>query len=223
MLFQLHIPKTGGTTLFGVLSRSVSPKPYYVATSQEGLLSHTTGYELVGGHFTWDALSLFPERPKVLTVLRDPVELALSLYGFGRARAKAGVFNEKAQEAADEYLARPVEDLIADPESLFRTNFGMMTYYLSAGAGLDAALRNLEECDWVGTTETLDRDMQLLPAMFDLTPLADSERRMVTEDRPRAHELSPDAVRSLRALTETDRVLYDRAVEIAAEQQRRYA
>jgi hypothetical protein len=227
LLFHLHIPKTGGTSLFGVLSAAVSPRPWHLAMSVEELAVRTTGYGLLAGHFRWDTLSIFPEFPRVLVCLREPVEHALSLYGYWRANARKGVFSPQTQLDADETLARPVDDVVLDPTSRFRANLGMMTAFLAGssdraeGGGLDVARRNLESCAWVGTTATLDRDMGILPVVLGL-PAGPATRQMVNPERPQRADLSPAALRSLEDLTASDRTLHDRALAIANEQWRRF-
>lgn len=229
MLFQLHIPKTGGTSLFSAVSAAVYPGRWHVAMSEQELRDRTTGYAFLGGHFTWDVLALFPERPRVLTVLRDPVERALSAYGYWRANAHNGIFNRAAQVGADEAASNSIDDLLRDPNSSMRAILGAMTHYLAgkdevaAGRGLDAAVRHLDSCAWVGTTSTLDRDVKLLPAMFGLKPIPEAPRLMVTPTRPKRADIGKETLHLLETLTETDRILYDRAQAIAAEQQRLYA
>jgi len=228
VLFELHIPKTGGTSLFSVVSALVHPARWHVATSEQELRDRTSGYGLLSGHFDWDILAIFPESPRVLTVLRDPVDLVLSAYGYWRRWASEGVFSPTAQIGADEAMSRTVDDLLLDPTSQLRANFGLMTNFLAgrkelaAGRGLEAALRHLDECAWVGTTATLDRDVRLLPAMFGFGPIGEVPHHLANPERPQRGNLNPDALRVLETLTQSDRVLYDRACAIAEEQQRRY-
>lgn len=229
MLFHLHIPKTGGTSLASVLSEAVHPGRWHVALSEQALRERTTGYALLAGHFTWDKLAMFPEHPRVLTVLRDPVEQALSAYGYWRAHADEGIFNAETQIGADEAVAHKFEELLLNPSSRMRANLGMMTKYLAgvdelaAGRGPEAAMRHLESCAWVGTTTTLDRDVKVLPAMLGLKPITGAPRLMVTPTRPQRVDVSKEALSLLEKLTEPDRILYDRARAMAEEQQRLYA
>jgi hypothetical protein len=228
MLFQLHIPKTAGTSLFSVLSAAVYPGRYHVALSEQELRERTTGYALLSGHFGWDVLDLFPERPQVLTVLRDPVELILSLYGYWRAHAHEGIFSPKIQQGADEAVSRSIDELLLDPNSQLRANLGTMMGYLagveaiSAGRGLEAALRHLDSCAWVATTQTLDRDVRVLPAMFGLNPMAEVPRHLATPERPQRIDIGREALGVIETLAEADRILYERARAIAEEQQRLY-
>lgn len=228
MLFQLHIPKTAGTSLFSVLSAAVYPGRAHVALSEQELRERTTGYALLSGHFGWDALSLFPQRPQVLTVLRDPVEHILSLYGYWRAHADAGIFGPDAQRGANEAASRPVEALLLDPQSQLRASLGMMMTYLAgdealaAGRGLEAALQHLESCAWVATTPTLDRDVRVACTMFGLTPMPEIPRHLATPRRPQRRDIGKEALSVIETVAQADFILYDRARAIAEEQQRRY-
>lgn len=228
MLFELHIPKTGGTSLFSVLSAAVYPGRAHVALSEQELRERRTGYALLSGHFGWDALSLFPQRPQVLTVLRDPVEHILSLYGYWRAHADAGIFGPAAQRGADEAASRPIDALLLDPESQLRTRLGMMTNHLAgdealaAGRGLEAALQHLESCAWVATTPTLDRDIRVAFTMFGLTPMTEIPRHLATPQRVQRRDLGKEALAVIETVAEADFILYDRARAIAEEQQRRH-
>ncbi len=229
LLFQLHIPKSGGTSLFAILSHTVRPGRSHVAMSEQELRDRASGYALLGGHFDWDTLALFPERPAVLTVLRDPIELVLSTYRYWRAHAHEGVFGPAAQRGADEALAHSIDELLLDPKSQMRAILGIMTHFLAgkeevaAGRGLDAALRHLDSCAWVGTTLTLERDVRVLPAMFGLKPAMEVPRHMSSSGSPQRADVGKEAMQVLEAFTEGDRILYDHARSIAEEQQRRYA
>lgn len=103
------------------------------------------------------------------------------------------------------------------------TNFLAGGAALSAGRGLDAALRNLETCAWVGTTETLARDVEVLPAMLGLRRATEVPHHNPSAHRPPASDISPAAMQVLKSLTSGDRILYERAQVIAEEQQRLYA
>ena len=93
---------------------------------------------------------------------------------------------------------------------------------ISAGRGLEAALRHLDSCAWVATTQTLDRDVRVLPAMFGLNPMAEVPRHLATPERPQRIDIGREALGVIETLAEADRILYERARAIAEEQQRLY-
>src|SRR5688572_26729069 len=109
-LLQLHIPKTAGTTLFGALLTRIPKERVVQMTTEsvrvEEMTAGAEGINLVAGHLTWAAVGVFPEPPAVLTVLRDPVELALSTYSYMRVNAGTGIFDPGPERLAQEAATR---------------------------------------------------------------------------------------------------------------------
>ena len=86
-LVFLHIPKAGGTSFIDLLGRRFGPLDV-LPVGREGSGSVTRSladagrYPFVYGHFPYDAVNLFSRRPFLFTVLRDPVERAISAFWF---------------------------------------------------------------------------------------------------------------------------------------------
>ena len=244
-LFQLHIPKTGGTTLFHALASRIPPQRVLLAVTgfvePEELTARAGDVDLVAGHLTWAAVEAFPKPPAVLTVLRDPVEWAMSFHGYLRANAAAGIFEPRTQRLAEEAAACSMSDILLDRSSDFRRSVSsIQVAYLSssrrnlrsypsfitpdgdldvpeAERALEIATRNLGTCAWVGVTETLDRDLRTLTARLGWRPFDRVERHLVTYGRAAADSLSLEARRELDRLVETDRTLHARARVLAHE------
>jgi hypothetical protein len=240
---HLHIPKTGGTTLFRALAGRFDPRRVLLAVSgfvePHELTAAAADVDLVAGHFTWSAVRAFPTPPAVLTVLRDPVERTMSTYGYLRQHVAAGIFDAVTQREAEEAAARPLADIVLDRGSLVRhvlapVQLGYLasdrpqlrfapSFFTEDGdldvdkaeRALEPALRNLSACWWIGTTETLDRDLQTLAARLGWRPFDTIERQLVTADRPRADELPSRARRELERLVEPDRILHAHARALA--------
>ncbi len=228
MLFHLHIPKTGGTSLFQMLSAAVHPGRSLLATSKQELVDRTDGYALLGGHFNWDVLAHFPRPPRVLTLVRDPIELMLSLYAYWREWAPKRIFDAATQASADLAATHTIDELLLDPSSGLRTSANLHLYYLAgeselrAGRGAAAALRHLDACAWVGTTATLERDIRLLPTMLGLKPVTKVPHRLRASSRPQWSDIGAEAKHVLEEITAADRIVYDHARVIAERQQQLY-
>ncbi len=104
-IFFLHIPKTAGTSVFEVFSRTFrsdrvlrltgESEDLYAGANHQEWSARLAGYDLVAGHvpaFILDALKL---RFRFVTFLRHPVDRVKSLYHFWRASPPVTTAAEK--------------------------------------------------------------------------------------------------------------------------------
>jgi len=103
-LFSLHIPKCGGTSFTNVLRSWFWPgfHAHYIAHDQQGQMPgkphpvkkilHWTGIRplCIHGHFEDNAhvFDYYPGATQFITILRDPLEMQLSLYWDHRRRIR---------------------------------------------------------------------------------------------------------------------------------------
>ena len=84
-LLFLHVPKAGGTALSGVLGNRFAAEEclslYYTDDPADEELQ---GASYVFGHLSMSILDRFERPPFSITVLRDPIERALSTYSYFR-------------------------------------------------------------------------------------------------------------------------------------------
>lgn len=218
----LHIPKTAGMSLLGLLRQTLGEENVFHATQSRHLGSSPEPllrrYAAVVGHFTFAQIppgmseSLF-----LFTFLRDPVDRVLSLYGFYRQLPPDAPDPEvgRAQRLDLKTLLRE-----QDPDRLSAwTNW--QTFLLSgledcetpAGpAVLELAKRNLRRFDCVGFYEQLEPSIRELWARCGWSlPAGVIPSHNVTRSRPRAAELDDETLRLLRRGNALDQAVYDYA------------
>jgi hypothetical protein len=90
-LIFLHIPKTGGSTLYKILERHFSPAET-VTLDSPGVARFKTlpavergRYRLIQGHMHFGLHRFIPRTSTYITFLRRPVERALSFYYYARS------------------------------------------------------------------------------------------------------------------------------------------
>jgi hypothetical protein len=94
-LFFLHLPKTAGTSLRELLSCRFAPTDIlaFLRSDSRELLSRKLAsvgrHRFVHGHMPYALVDRFERRPFVLTVLRDPVDRAVSAFHYMRRMAPA--------------------------------------------------------------------------------------------------------------------------------------
>src|ERR1700730_2489197 len=82
----IHIPKTAGSSIITVLQRILGSEavcPRVGASFDEINIEQYFRYRMIVGHLRYDQLVHFPNR-RILTFLRDPVDVIVSKYFFFR-------------------------------------------------------------------------------------------------------------------------------------------
>ncbi len=212
-LFFLHIPKTGGLTLRGILSRYFTRGQVCPANGLGSLLkisdAEIAQYSYFRGHIPYNATQLMPRTPLVITFLRDPFERTLSNYAYLRSREDLRLHPVAAQNNLIGYLR--------NPRAAYNQT-DMMTYFIGANfpirglpnrdKHLDLAMRRLESMPFVGITERYDESVQLLAHVLGILPIEHIEKRNVSPERLRISDLSAEEYALIDEITQNDQRLY---------------
>lgn len=230
----VHIMKTAGTSLRGMLSdgfgaANIYPNTQHLTRLPHGwypgpaeLVEHVRSGKageprLVIGHVPFVLTDEFAERPVTIALLRDPVARAVSMLEHRRKRAK-----QLREASYDELLAdeRIIDTQVRDyqtktfafdtvaecPESV---NVAMPI----DDARFGRALERLEEVDVLGVVEQLPVFTRQLEARTGITL---GEEQTANRGSYERDALPPHVRCRLEALTAHDTVLYRRALEIIA-------
>lgn len=240
--FFFHIPKTAGDTLQSVLVRNFSEEDICHAYTWTTLLKQNRATvrskKLFQGHFYGPLESIVGRPCFTFTLLRDPIERALSHYGHvlhdpnhylhQRAVAlgsiEAYLDDPEARMTVSNFQARMLA-LDVDVEAAYhaltdeaRAQWGLERYLETTDFGLagesllETARKRLENLGLVGITERFDETLALLCFKQRWGYPAGVTNRNVNVRRTRADALSPDTIQRLKQLNEVDIPLYEGAV-----------
>lgn len=226
-----HLPKTGGTAWRTVLEEMFGREnvtPHLEGRSEIWAVQRFSGFRVISGHF----LSLLPNDSRNaarvrVTLLRDPIDRAVSEYSYWRHHAHVGVADRLGQWAqqfdiCDFYKARTESNETA------ATNF--CTRHFASRISRDLmheemllslAIRSLESYGLVGIYEYLHDSVDMFCWKFGLPAVKGVPRVNVTASRIRVTDLDRQTVRRLTEMNHLDVKLYEHALAIFEAQKRR--
>ena len=214
----LHLPKTAGMTLRGILERVYADHPIEFLTNKGGELrafasrplEDRARVALLAGHIPWGAQAVIPGA-RAITVLRDPVERVISFYHFTRRAPNA--LHHKAVTEGNLSLADCVESGLLAGEMNLQTAMLASRGARTPEDQLDSAGHNLRAYAAFGLVERFADTVALFTRELRW-PAVEWESRNVTENRPRADDLDPALVGRIRREAAFDTVLYNDALTL---------
>lgn len=246
-LIFLHIPKTAGSSLRKVVERFYSPKEIYLIYEKAHNNMHDRNdfkalsdseklkIKIFMGHVSFGLHNYIPQACSYVTMLRDPIEKAISLFSYvsnkdvnhryykrieSEKMSLADFINSGMAVEADNHQVRVISGI--EPE------FGKCTSEL-----LEIAKENLKKHFLViGLAEYFDESVLLMKRTFGWrVPLQLSLKRMVSGvdspfyektnvsvGRPRKEDLSSEDLAAVKKYNELDIQLYLYARELFQEQ-----
>ncbi|MGI9013121.1 MAG: hypothetical protein ACR2GY_02615 [Phycisphaerales bacterium] len=244
-LFFIHIPKTAGTTLIPLIdmhfhAREICPAQLWreiVKLPQESL----PAYRLFRGHFGGEGLDTFlPKPPLTMTMLRQPLPLALSTYKFilrepgtrvhqlvrdnnmsfaefiEHPETRSKVSNKQVRHLSFSLEHDPDSGPIFDArESLAAIDQWVKEHRAPIPAKLkyERAIEQLMKCACFGLVERFDESMALLSYTFGW-PAAGAIQKLRVAPKRDEDELDSAVQDRLAQLNQHDLALYDHAEKI---------
>jgi hypothetical protein len=228
----LHVPKTAGTTLSSILSREYAPDECYEIMMRgmawipprptilrRPLISLSKVFRLrtavrtqrrlrlVHGHFDLSIAKHLPADTRFFTLLRDPVERAISHYYHYRRRAIDRLHPLAMRSTLKEWVGGC--GLVEMDNGQTRRLAGEMN--LPCGrltpAMLERAISRLARFAVVGLTERFDESLMLLRRAFGWR-VRPASAQNVGENRPPRIDVSEEALETIERCNRFDRELY---------------
>jgi hypothetical protein len=220
----LHVPKAGGTALGGALgNRFAADACLDTYHGRKPSDEELNAARYLTGHISMSILDRFEQSPFSITVLRDPIERALSTYSFFRELDQPPTGLERHDAAARLAKQHSLEEFIEAAPDIAEHYLGNWQARMLGGKRLDRtderledALAGLRRCDFVGLAERQDESIAWLTRRLGWAELTPLPLAMVTRTRLRSDQISPAAMERLLRLTSVDRDLYADALRLYA-------
>jgi hypothetical protein len=237
-LVLVHIPRTAGTTLAMILRHHYRGGAFkgggnvFARWDQVDArlreIASRPGVRAVSGHLTFGLADRLPPSARYLSILRNPVDRALSHHHVLR-QSRAGGDGQRVRTGLvppvlqDESREVSLEEAVAEggliPDNLqTRMLCGIVSPYEDLpGDALERAKRNLRErFAYVGTTERFDEFLALLNVELGW-PTLPYKRSRAYLGRPDRADLPPRALRLVEERNALDAELYACAGELLDE------
>lgn len=219
-----HLPKTGGTAWRTVLEEIFGREnvtPHLEGRSEIWAVQRFSGFRVISGHF----LSLLPSdigtaRRVRMTVLREPIDRAISEYYYWRHHAHEGVADRlgvwaQQYDICDFFKARIDSNETAATNFYVRHFASRVTRDLTNPENLlPLAARSLGNYGFIGIYEYLHDSVDMFCWKFGMPPVKGIPRVNVTSSRISVADLDSISRAKLAAMNELDVELYRHALAI---------
>jgi hypothetical protein len=216
-----HVPKTGGSALHAVLRTWFGPdqvSPQLKGISMRDALGQYSKFDVISGHLRFDFGDILPTDRLCVSIIRDPVDRAVSSYFFARNH----VANTAIPEVA---LAKThdIESFFCLTDSIVRDGFSnvQVRHFASLGrehqssscaltddALLKEALHVIRSFDLVGNFSDFEDFVALLGMQASVDRWIDVPKINVTSGRMHVNIIDPTVRRQIESMNELDSAFY---------------
>jgi hypothetical protein len=230
----VHVPKTAGMTIRTILEYQYSVGEILEIVEGEhleqicraGIPNHV---RLVSGHIPPFVRDLFAVPPRLLTIVRDPLERIASAYRYWQTYEVTEESKKKFPHVAlahrlsmDDFFMSDDPCLVPDLENYHARYLGNID--AARRFNLDELLRNakevLDSAIWVGVVERMPLSLALLSRALSLPPQPYEMRVNVTSPKYGAGSVSTLARSRARERNSHDYALYEHACNLLDAQAR---
>jgi hypothetical protein len=230
----LHIPKTGGMTMDGVIERlyrqgqrfATDPFRHWESLDQFRALpeEQRASYPIIYGHMAFGIHEAVPNPCSYFTILRDPIDRTVSAYHYVRENVDHPYHRTLHDSGLDlkGILERRAFAVVPPNQQVKMLTGYYDKDYVMGRPELERAKRNLvEHFSVAGVTESFDQALVLVADRYGWRDVW-YEVRNTTRKRPDVRQLDPATLEALRDYNALDLELYEFARERFEELARSY-
>lgn len=172
-LISLHIPKCAGQSFRNVLEKFFPGRIFFHYYQQRGAppLKHSLGPGIcIHGHFNsnrnFGVYDYYPQADQFMTLLRDPLEAAISNYFYWKTKARAVQLEKGMITEGAEHDYRNIDDFF------IKRPCSNMLDFMPANTTRESYKEMIEtRFIWIGLVENFQRDVNRLSALLDCEPV----------------------------------------------------
>lgn len=227
----LHIPKTAGTTLYGILWRLYEGEEIYTIDHVNHSLNdfkllpdeRKEKIKMLTGHINFGIDQFLPQPATYFTFLRDPVALAISYFYYLRGELTHPHHQLAQSMSLEDYMDRRLDENMSNVQTRMLAGRGKSgQYYECTEADLETAKNNLQHAfAVVGLTDKFDETLVLLRQAYGWQNVYYA-RMNVTRNKPKRNAISQETLSVIKQANQLDSELYRFATDLFAEQVRQY-
>jgi hypothetical protein len=223
----LHIPKTGGTTLYNLAAAALPPA--FLLNDRASMAeflqipqAERDAIRFIYGHIPPGAHRFLTRPARYITFLREPIDRVVSAYCHCR-RTPEHPLNRPIHDGmtlieftrywGNNRQTRQLGAYWLDREFSDEEYVDRLTSYLLSPRNLRNAKELVDRCFFVGLHERFDADLRDLFAHIGLRLPATIPQFLKFDDRPSVDELSPEVIATIAAYNRFDIELYGYARE----------
>lgn len=223
-----HLPKTGGTTFYQMLKTALGEGSAtdQIEISYQEAMSRYGSKRLISCHTTFAEGDVFDPDRYYLTLLREPLDRALSHYwyrrGFDYDHGWSDVIISK-NHSFEQMLYSTDPQVLKLVSNVQATHYAKIFVETTSDETelFDAAKRALDGFNLVGLNEDMEDFLLVFGADCGVRIGSNIPRLNVTKSRERISDLSADAERHFRKLNVVDTELYHYAQTLFRQHRRR--
>jgi len=229
-LVFLHIPKTGGLTLYWILNRQYKKHEIFTLNWSKNFdlaLDDFTSlasekqqqFKVLRGHMRFALHAHLPTTAQYVTILRHPVERIASYYHYVRQSPFHRFYHDAQQMPLEQFVANIPDWNLDNGHTRCLSDIGHFELEHCSAESLTSAKANLRKMTVVGLTERFDEMLILLKRQFSWKwPVYFKQNASKRDGTHRA--ISPAAFEMIAEKNALDMALYQEAKMLVEERLR---